>query len=54
MTTKWLTEEEKILAIARLEQREDESEHISHKTALWLSLKDPKTWVRPNQTRPSC
>lgn len=41
--------------MARLQMQEDENEeHISHKTALWLAVKDPKTWVsRHNPQRRS-
>lgn len=44
-TTKWLTEEEKVLAVVRLQVREEHEEHMSHKTALVEALKDPKTWT---------
>lgn len=44
-TTKWLSEEEKILAVVRLQVREEDEEHMSHKAALVEALKDPKTWV---------
>ena len=44
-TTKWLSEEEKILAVVRLQVREQDEEHMSHKAALVEALKDPKTWV---------
>jgi hypothetical protein len=46
-TTKWLSEEEKYLAVARLQMAEDnEEEHMSHRVAFVQALKDPKTWVR--------
>jgi len=45
MTTKWLSEEEKVLAVVRLQVREEDEEHMSHKAALVEALKDPKTWT---------
>lgn len=50
LTTKWLSEDEKRLATARLlaVQRianEEEEPHMSHWQAFKLACKDPKTWV---------
>jgi MFS family permease len=44
-TTKWLTEEEKILAVARLQVAAEHEEHMSHRRAFVEAIKDPKTWV---------
>jgi hypothetical protein len=44
-TTKWLSEEEKILAVVRLQVREEDEEHMSHKAAFVEAIKDPKTWA---------
>ncbi|WVQ78516.1 hypothetical protein IAT38_000602 [Cryptococcus sp. DSM 104549] len=49
-TTKWLSDDERILAIARLRPAEEgEAEaanevHLSHKQAFLAAVKDPKTW----------
>jgi hypothetical protein len=40
-----LSEEEKVLAVVRLQVREEHEEHMSHKAALVEALKDPKTWT---------
>lgn len=40
-----MSEEEKILAVVRLQVREEDEEHMSHKAALVEALKDPKTWT---------
>lgn len=50
-TTRWLSEDEKRLAVARLLYNENgdsatgEGEQISHWTAFKLAIKDFKTWV---------
>lgn len=47
-TTKWLSEEERRLATARLlsaEASEDEEPHMGHWQAFKEAAKDPKTWV---------
>jgi MFS family permease len=47
-TTKWLSIEEKRLAVARLlsaDSTGDEDPHMTHWTAFKLACKDPKTWV---------
>ena len=44
-TTKWLTEEERALAIARVSSGTgQEDADVSHKSAFIASVKDPKTW----------
>ncbi|KAL8279797.1 hypothetical protein RQP46_007892 [Phenoliferia psychrophenolica] len=45
-TTRWLTEDERILAVARLARAEDQSEvKMTTKQAFVASVKDPKTWA---------
>ena len=44
-TTKWLSEEEKILAVNRLAQKEESDNHVSHRRAFMDAIKDPKTWT---------
>ncbi|OCF55072.1 hypothetical protein L486_07182 [Kwoniella mangroviensis CBS 10435] len=45
-TTKWLSDSERELAVARLGTgRDEEGEHMSHWQAFKIALKDPKTWV---------
>ncbi|WVQ82889.1 hypothetical protein IAT38_005025 [Cryptococcus sp. DSM 104549] len=47
-TTKWLSDDERVLAIARLNRVEGETmdeEHMSHKQAFFAACKDPKTWA---------
>ncbi|KAL8287058.1 hypothetical protein RQP46_004064 [Phenoliferia psychrophenolica] len=44
-TTRWLTEDERNLAVARLARAEDQSEvKLTPKQAFVASVKDPKTW----------
>lgn len=48
LTTKWLNDDEKKLATARLLANQDQTEeapHMSHWTAFKLACKDPKTWI---------
>jgi len=40
-----LNEREKDLAVVRLQVREENEVHMSHKRALVEALKDPKTWT---------
>jgi len=44
-TTKWLTEDERRLAVARLARREDGAAILSHKAAFIEAFKDPKTYL---------
>ncbi|KAL1405686.1 hypothetical protein Q8F55_007352 [Vanrija albida] len=45
-TTKWLTDEERELAIRRLQSGSNtEEEHVSHLQAFKDACRDPKTWV---------
>lgn len=44
-TTKWLSEREKALAVARLVTNEDAGARLSHKQAFVAAVKDLKTWV---------
>ncbi|WWC85182.1 uncharacterized protein L201_000040 [Kwoniella dendrophila CBS 6074] len=44
-TTKWLSESEKRLAVARLSTGHEEGSDMSHKQAFIIALKDPKTYV---------
>lgn len=44
-TTKWLSEREKALAVARLVSNEDNAERLSHRQAFVAAVKDLKTWV---------
>lgn len=45
-TTRWLSEREKQLAVARLASRVDDTQGLTHKQAFVASMKDVKTWVR--------
>lgn len=44
-TTKWLSEREKALAVARLVSNEDLGERLGHRQAFVAACKDFKTWV---------
>nr|XP_019043076.1 hypothetical protein I302_08787 [Kwoniella bestiolae CBS 10118]OCF22006.1 hypothetical protein I302_08787 [Kwoniella bestiolae CBS 10118] len=44
-TTKWLSEAEKELAVARLAVGHEEGSDMTHGEAFMAALKDPKTWV---------
>jgi hypothetical protein len=44
-TTKWLSEREKALAVARLVSNEDNVARLSHRQAFMAAVKDIKTWV---------
>ncbi|GHJ88605.1 hypothetical protein NliqN6_5007 [Naganishia liquefaciens] len=44
-TTKWLSEREKALAVARLVSNEDKSERLGHRQAFVAAVKDLKTWI---------
>lgn len=47
-TTKWLTAEEKELAVTRLMSRGEEAEEgddMTHREALWAAVKDVKIWT---------
>ncbi|ORY26990.1 major facilitator superfamily transporter [Naematelia encephala] len=43
-TTKWLTDEEKRLAVYRLQVGPEQVDDMTHKQAFIEALKDPKTW----------
>jgi len=43
-TTRWLSEREKKLAVARLVSNEDDGDRLTHLQALKASVKDWKTW----------
>jgi hypothetical protein len=46
-TTKWLTPEEKDLAVTRLMSRGEQAEEgddMTHREALWAAVKDPKIY----------
>ena len=48
-TTKWVNDDEKKLAVARLlngRDLEDEVDPLGHWEAFMAAIKDPKTWVR--------
>ncbi|KAJ9092566.1 hypothetical protein QFC21_006797 [Naganishia friedmannii] len=44
-TTKWLSEREKALAVARLVSNEDLGERLGHRQAFVAACKDFKTWI---------
>ncbi|KAH8923810.1 MFS general substrate transporter [Atractiella rhizophila] len=44
-TTKWLTPEERVLAVHRLKVQYKADEHLSHKESLKLAVSDWRTWA---------
>jgi hypothetical protein len=53
-TTKWLSEREKALAVARLVSNEDKSERLGHRQAFVAAVKDLKTWVSQESVSQRC